>query len=57
MEPRIKSPSPALPLLAMTGLLIALLLLDLAFDATPEVLASFVPAIIWAGILILRGRR
>jgi hypothetical protein len=56
MEPPIKSPLPALPLLAVTALLIALLLLDLAFDAAPEVLASFVPAVVWAAACVLRGR-
>jgi hypothetical protein len=56
MEPSTKSPLPALPLLAMAVLLIALLLLDLAFDTTLEVVPSFAPVLIWAGLIFVRGR-
>jgi hypothetical protein len=52
----MKSSLPALPLLAMALLLAALILLDLAFDAAPEVYIAFLPALVWAGIIVLRGR-
>jgi hypothetical protein len=52
----MKSSLSALPFMAMALLLAALLLLDLAFDAAPEVLLAFVPALVWLGIIVVRGR-
>lgn len=45
-----------LPLVGMALFMLALLLLDLAFYAAPELLAAFVPILIWSAILVVRGR-
>lgn len=52
----MKASLPLVPIAGMALLLAALLLLDLAFYASPEVLAAFVPALTWGGVILLRGR-
>lgn len=52
----MKSSLPTLPLLAMAFFLASLLLLDFAFGAAPEIFAAFFPVVLWAGIIVVRGR-
>lgn len=56
MLPSTRPDFPPVPLLAIAAFLIALLLLDLAFEPTPEVLAAFVPGVVWALIIVFVGR-
>lgn len=44
-------------LVAAAVLLIVVLLLEFFFGATSAVYLSFVPALVWAGIIVAKGRR
>ncbi len=52
----MKTSLPTLPLAAMALLSLTLFLLDFAFDSPPETYAAFVPLLLWAVILVVRGR-
>ncbi len=52
----MRSPPLTLPIVALALFMLTLFLIDFAFDSAPETYAAFVPLLLWAVILLVRGR-
>lgn len=52
----MKASLPTLPLIVAAMFLIVLLVLEMEFSFSAEALLAFIPAALWGGALIKRGR-